>query len=70
MSETIEVVVNGQLRRLARGTTLAQLLEQLGVPEGGTAVELSGVVVPRSQHQATRLEQGQELEVVRFVGGG
>jgi thiazole synthase len=71
MSEQpVRVRVNGEERRLAAGTTVAQLLEELGVPSSGTAVELGGAIVPRSCYATIRLADGQALEIVRFVGGG
>ena len=72
MSERDEITVrvNGVPRRLPRGTTVAALLELLGVPAAGTAVELAGTVVPRASFATARLEEGQEVEIARFVGGG
>ncbi len=67
---TIEVTINGGVRRVPAGCSLAQLMARLGVPVAGTAVELGGEIVPRTRFEATRLRQGQALEIVRLVGGG
>lgn len=66
----VHVVVNGEARELAPEATVVTLLEALGL--GGTlvAVERNGEIVPRAAHAATRLEDGDRLEVVHFVGGG
>jgi sulfur carrier protein len=70
MSEQITVRINGEQRSVPRGLCVGELLRQLGVPQAGTAVELAGVLVPPSRYGATRLQQGQVVEIVRFVGGG
>lgn len=66
------VVINGEPRELAAGTTIAGVLASLsGVPEGrGTAVALDGEVVPRGQWQRTELTDGARVEVVVAVQGG
>ena len=50
--------------------TLPQLLEELGYQAGRIAVERNGEIVPKAQYGAVTLEDGDTLEVVRFVGGG
>ena len=71
----IRVVVNGRDRELPEGSTLADLLEgRPGCGPGGcgrgTAIELEGRVIPPSEWGSTLLEDGQEVELVRIVGGG
>jgi sulfur carrier protein len=68
--EEIRVKVNGQEQLLPAGCTLRQLLDRLGVPESGTAVELAGEIVPRVRFDSTPLRDGQAVEIVRLVGGG
>ena len=66
------VVVNGEPRELATGTTVAGVVATLtGVPEGrGVAVALDGEVVPRGDWQRTHVAEGARLEVVVAVQGG
>ncbi len=62
------VTVNGETK-----TGCANVLEQLtqmGFDPKRVAVEKNGEIVPRAQYEATPLEEGDKLEVVRFVGGG
>ena len=63
------VTVNGQPQNAA-GQSLAHLLEELGLSAGRIAVERNGEIVPKAQYDALLLEDGDTLEVVRFVGGG
>jgi thiamine biosynthesis protein ThiS len=64
------VVVNGEDVRVPVGTTVSTLLQQLDVPPQRVAVEHNRRVVPRSEHPLVRLNHGDQLEIVTFVGGG
>lgn len=68
----MRVVLNGEPRELAAGTTVAAVVASLhGVPEGrGTAVALDGEVVPRGRWPRTELTDGARVEVVVAVQGG
>lgn len=70
MSVNIDVVVNGESRSVAQGTTVAALIGELGLGDRRVAVERNRDVVPRAQHTTTVLEAGDRLELVTFVGGG
>lgn len=63
----MKLKVNGEERELAEGSTVVDLLGQM---TGPVAVERNGEVVPRKQHANTLLAEGDELEIVHFVGGG
>ena len=67
---TIEVVINGQPRTVAQGTTIAALIDELGLGDRRVAVERNREVVPRAQHATTELGANDRLELVTFVGGG
>ena len=70
MRPLIDVVINGQARAIAEGTTIAALIEELGLGDRRVAVERNREVVPRAQHAATVLVVGDRVELVTFVGGG
>ena len=67
---TITITVNGEHRRVAGGLTLAQLATELGLVPEKVAVERNLEVVPRSTLAQVMVEDGDELEIVHFVGGG
>jgi thiazole synthase len=67
---TISISVNGEHRRIADGLTLAELALELGLEPTKVAVERNLEVVPRSTLAQVRVEDGDELEIVHFVGGG
>jgi sulfur carrier protein len=66
----MQVEVNGERHDLEPGTTVLALLQRLGVAGGPVAVERNREIVPRALHSSTALHDGDELEVVQFVGGG
>jgi thiamine biosynthesis protein ThiS len=66
----IELKVNGKLREVEQPASLLALLEQLGVDPRIVAVERNGEIVKRGRFGETPIEAGDELEIVRMVGGG
>ena len=66
----IEVSVNGDIVRVPSGCTIAELLRQLSLDRARVAVEHNLRVVPRAEHAERRLNHGDRLEIVTFVGGG
>lgn len=66
----MQISLNGAQRTVAAGTTLKQLVESLGPDPRGIAIELNLEIVPKSEHKAVILKDGDQLEVVQFVGGG
>jgi thiazole synthase len=67
---TLSIRVNGEHRRIADGMTIAELAAELGLEATKVAVERNLEVVPRSTLANVRIEDGDELEIVHFVGGG
>ena len=62
--------MNSEPRQATEGTTVAELLEQLGLQRKVVAVEVNLQVVPRPQHAETVLSAGDRVEIVTLVGGG
>ena len=68
---TVSIRINGEHRRVHKGLTLAALAsEELGLDPAKVAVERNLEVVPRSTLGEVLVEDGDELEIVHFVGGG
>ena len=67
---TIQVRINGEHRRIIAGMTIADLALELGLEPTKIAVERNLEVVPRSTLGQVRVEDGDDLEIVHFVGGG
>ena len=66
----LEVTINGATHSFAAGTTIGQMLEELELPGEGVAVEVNRNIVPRRSHGEALLGDGDEVEIVTFVGGG
>ncbi len=66
----MRLLVNGEPRDVPDGTTIAALLDLLGVDRRRIAVERNREIVPRAEHAATPLADGDRVEIVTMVGGG
>jgi len=64
------VVINGEQRRVPEGTSLAQLIAEIGLDPHRVAVERNLEIVPRSTFGELIVEDGDSFEIVHFVGGG
>ena len=64
------ISVNGQLTVIPACTTVAELLQLLGVKPAQIAVELDGSVARQEKWSEISISAGATLEIVRFVGGG
>ncbi len=62
--------INGQVRQFPESMSLSELLERLELTGKRVAVEKNGEIVPRSQHAASVVNEGDRLEIVVAVGGG
>ena len=66
----IILTVNGESRTVNDGTSIIKLLETLGIEQRRVAVAINGEVVPRTEHEQNILKDGDQVEIVRMVGGG
>ena len=66
----ITVNINGTAHQLPDSTSVAALIEELGLVGKRVALERNGEIVPRSSFAAQQLADGDRLEVVVAVGGG
>jgi thiazole synthase len=70
VEETASITVNGQHRRVPKGISVADLALELGLEPTRVAVERNLEIVPRSTLGAVLVEDGDDYEIVTFVGGG
>lgn len=66
----ITITLNGESRELPVGTSISALAEGIGLDPAKVAVERNREIVPRSTLANVILADGDELEIVHFVGGG
>lgn len=67
---TIRIVVNGEEKRVPAGLDVSRMLEVLTMDPARVAVELNRSIVRKQDWSATQVEDGANLEIVWFVGGG
>ena len=67
---TLQVRINGEHRRVENGMSIAELVREIGFDPLRVAVERNLEVVPRSTLGEVQVEDGDDFEIVRFVGGG
>ena len=65
----MNLIINGESRAHS-AVTLTALVEQLGMKPDRVAIELNREIVPRDLWPQTKLNDGDHLEIVHFVGGG
>ena len=66
----MELLVNGERRTLPDQTTALQLLEQLQIAPERVVVEINLTILKRAELAGRELKEGDQVEIVQFVGGG
>ena len=66
----ISLQINGKRVELEQPMALLAYLEQLGVNPRAVAVEHNGEIIERAAYQTVTLGDGDQVEIVRMVGGG
>jgi thiazole synthase len=70
LDQTASITVNGEHRRVPLGISVADLARELGLDPARVAVERNLTIVPRSTLSRVAVEDGDDFEIVTFVGGG
>lgn len=71
MTDTLKI--NGQTKEFPEGEfpgTLAVLLDRMAIDQATVVAEVDGNIVERKKFAETKIETGQSIELIRFVGGG
>ncbi len=66
----MQVIVNGMSESLQEGDTLHDLIASRGLDPSRVVAELNREIVPGEEFPKTRLQEGDRLELLQFVGGG
>jgi len=70
LDSCLEIRVNGEQRRVPGGISIAGMINELGLDPLRVAVEKNLQIVPRSELPQLIVEDGDQFEIVHFVGGG
>ncbi len=66
----ITLTINGDEKRVQTNISLTELLENMQISPQKVAVERNREIVPRSTYNNVMIEDGDQLEIVHFIGGG
>ncbi len=64
------MIINGDSHSCGEGLTIATLISGLGLNQRRVAVEVNREIVPRGRYDTHALADGDEIEIIHFVGGG
>ena len=64
------ITLNGDPREIPGPVSVSALLEQLEIDARRVAVELNMAVVKKTAYDSSVIKEGDEVEIVNFVGGG
>ena len=66
----MQITLNGDTHEIAGPVTVAELLAGLNIDARRVAVEHNLVVLKRPMFDTTMVREGDQIEIVNFVGGG
>jgi sulfur carrier protein len=66
----VNITLNGKACAFEQPMNVLSLLETLKVPPGSVVVEHNREILHRNKFDRVVLNDGDELELIRFVGGG
>ena len=66
----MKITLNGDPYEVASPRTVSQLLIDLGIDARRVAVEHNLIVLKRASFETTAIQEGDQVEIVNFVGGG
>ena len=70
MSKAISITINGDTKNVDDGMSVKALLTSLGLDPNKVALERNREIVPRSTYDDVEIVDGDQLEIVHFIGGG
>jgi len=68
--DPMRIRLNGKPHDVTAPLSVAELLQELDLAETAMAVAVNRTVVRKADRQMTRLQEGDEVEVIRAVAGG
>ena len=68
--KNLKISVNGSSVHIPNGANITDLLRNLDLNSEMVAIELNAQIVPRTEYAGRKLNEGDVLEIVHFVGGG
>ena len=66
----MKVLVNNKETELTQGNTIADLAQQLELPQQGVAIAVHNRMVPRAEWNEKTLQEGDNLVIIKAACGG
>lgn len=66
----MKVVINGEERLFEQVLSFQELIVSLQLDPKQVAIECNGAIVPCEEHANTNVVEGDQIEIVQFIGGG
>ncbi|GAB6060435.1 sulfur carrier protein ThiS [Desulfonatronum parangueonense] len=66
----MHIHINGKNEHLTAPLTLQELITSKGLDPAAVVAELNREIIPGERFAETTLQDGDHLELLRFVGGG
>tara|TARA_B100000073_G_C23715337_1_gene565722 strand:- start:876 stop:1076 length:201 start_codon:yes stop_codon:yes gene_type:complete len=66
----MQINLNGEKRTISNSTNLVSLLSELNIDPKKVAVEINLQIIPKSCFLDTKINEGDNIEIVHFIGGG
>lgn len=66
----MRIIINGDEKQITDPTSIAALLEMVGVNPEQVVAEHNGTILAPQQYRETFLYDGDTIELIQFVGGG
>jgi len=66
----MQIQLNGSTKTIPPATTVAGLVQELGVPLTSVVIELNRAIIQPDSYATVLLQNNDQVEIIRFVGGG
>jgi len=66
----MNIIINGEKKEISANTTVSALLSELKIDPRKIALERNLQLIPRTTFDNAQLNDGDEIEIINFVGGG
>lgn len=66
----MKIILNGEEMVLEQQVSISQLLDKFSLDRRKIAVERNLEIVPRSNFEAVEVNEGDNIEIIHFIGGG
>lgn len=66
----MKLLINGENKEFSEGISLEELIQRLGVRKETVVAEVNRQIVQNNQRSGWKLSEGDQVELIQFVGGG